>query len=309
MHSYRVCVADDHEDAASVLVEGLRRHNYDAFSVHTGEEAVEACAHGGVDLILLDICFPDIDGYEICRRIKESAASRETVVIFVSVKGSQDDILRGYQVGAVDYITKPYNLPMVMVRVDAAMRTKSIRERMREQEDLVDSVYTDQLTGLRNRRFLLERLQEEVEEAFRHDYPVSCVVFDVDEITALDDELGPVSLDDLLVELGMALRNYSRTYDVLARYDGTMFAAVLPHTPLDQATSYVNKIMREVDSTTFSDPSFPTEVRLSAGVVSCRNGKQYGADYVLGEAMRGLLRAKGRPEGDERLFALNLAEG
>ena len=308
MHPYRVCVADDHEDVASVLVEGLRRNNYDAFAVHTGTEAIEACAKGGVDLILLDICFPDTDGYEVCQKIKSMPAAQDTVVIFVSVRGTQEDIAKGYHLGAVDYITKPYNLPMVMVRVDAAMRTKNMRERLREQEELVDSVYTDQLTGLRNRRFLLERLQEEVEEAFRHDYPVSCIIFDVDEIRALDDELGPVSLDDLLVELGMALRNYSRTYDVLARFDGTLFAAVLPHTPIDQATRYASKIMGEVDSTTFSDPSFPTGVRLSAGVVSCRNGKQFGADFVLGEAMRGLLRAKGRPKGEDRLYALNLAE-
>jgi diguanylate cyclase (GGDEF)-like protein len=112
-----------------------------------------------------------------------------------------------------------------------------------------------------------------------------------------------------LVELGMALRNYSRTYDVLARYDGTMFAAVLPHTPLDQAVSYATKIMREVDSTTFSDPSFPTEVKLSAGVVSCRNGKQVGADFVLGEAMRGLLKAKSRPKTTDRLVAQDLTQG
>ena len=308
MQPYRVCVADDHEEAASVLVEGLRRNNYDAFAVQSGSEAVEACAKGGVDLLLLDICFPDIDGYEVCQRIKAMPASSETVVIFVSVKGSQDDIAKGYHLGAADYITKPYNLPMVMIRVDAAMRTKNLRDRVREQEELVDSVYTDHLTGLRNRRFLLERLQEEVEEAFRYDYPVSCIVFDIDEIHAIDDELGPVSLDDLLVELGMALRNYSRTYDVLARFDGTMFAAILPHTPLDQATKYASKIMGEVDSTTFSDPSFPTEVRLSAGVVSCRNGKQFGADFVLGEAMRGLLRAKGMPKGEDRLCAQNLAE-
>lgn len=308
MQPYRVCVADDHEEVASVLVEGLRRHCYNAFAVHTGNDAVDTCAKGDIDLLLLDICLPDIDGYEVCRRIKENPNARDTVVIFVSVKGSQEDVLRGYQVGAADFITKPYNLPMVMIRVDAAMRAKNMRERLRDQEELADSVYTDHLTGLRNRRFLLERLQEEVEEAYRYDYPVSCVVFDVDEIRAIDDELGPVSLDDLLVELGMALRNYSRTYDVLARFDGTMFAAILPHTPLDQATSYANKIMREINSTTFSDPSFPTEVRLSAGVVSCRNGKQYGADFVLGEAMRGLLRAKGLPKGDERLFALNLAE-
>ncbi len=284
-------------------------NGYSAFAVHTGAEALEACLKGGVDLVLLDVCFPDIDGYEVCKRLKESPKSNEIIVIFVSVKGSKEDILKGYELGAADYITKPYNLPMVMVRVDAAMRSKSTRDRLPGEDDIiVDSAYTDHLTGLRNRRYLLERLQEEVEEAHRYDYPVSCVVFDVDDIRGIDAELGPVSLDDLLAELGMALRNYSRTYDVLARYDGTVFAAILPHTPLEQAILYATKILGEVDGTTFSDPSFPTEVKLSVGIVSCRNGSARGADFVLGEAMRGLLKAKSLPPDDERLVALNLSD-
>ncbi|GMV93640.1 MAG: hypothetical protein AMXMBFR82_34180 [Candidatus Hydrogenedentota bacterium] len=309
MQQYRVCVADDNEDGASVLCEGLTMNGYSAFTVHTGAEALEACSKGDIDLVLLDVNFPDISGYEVCKRLKESPVTSEITVIFVSVRGSEEDILTGYQLGAADYITKPYNLPMVMVRVDAAMRAKKLRERMPNDTDIiVDSAYTDHLTGLRNSRYLLERLQEEVEEAHRYDYPVSCVVFDVDDIHAIDPDLGPVSMDDLLAELGMALRNYSRTYDVLARYDGTVFAAVLPHTPLEQAVSYATKILREVDGTTFSDPSFPTEVKLSVGIVSCRNGSARGADFVLGEAMRGLLKAKSAPPNQERLVALNLSE-
>lgn len=309
MQQYRVCVADDYEEGASVLCEGLTMNGYSAFAVHSGAEALEACSKGNVDLVLLDVCFPDISGYEVCKRLKESTQTRDTTVIFVSVRGSEEDILTGYQLGATDYITKPYNLPMVMVRVDAAMRAKFLRDRMSSDTDIiVDSAYTDHLTGLRNSRFLLERLQEEVEEAHRYDYPVSCVLFDVDDIRAIDPDLGPVSMDDLLAELGMALRNYSRTYDVLARYDGTVFAAVLPHTPLEQAMSYASKILREVDGTTFSDPSFPTEVKLSVGIVSCQNGSARGADYVLGEAMRGLLKAKSAPPDQDRLVALNLAD-
>jgi diguanylate cyclase (GGDEF)-like protein len=309
VQQYRVCVADDYEEGASVLCEGLTMNGYSAFAVHSGAEALEACSKGNVDLLLLDVCFPDINGYEVCKRLKAEPETRDTTVIFVSVRGSEEDILTGYQLGAADYITKPYNLPMVMVRVDAAMRAKFLRERMSSDTDIiVDSAYTDHLTGLRNSRFLLERLQEEVEEAHRYDYPVSCVLFDVDDIRAIDPDLGPVSMDDLLAELGMALRNYSRTYDVLARYDGTVFAAVLPHTPLEQAMSYASKILREVDGTTFSDPSFPTEVKLSVGIVSCQNGSARGADYVLGEAMRGLLKAKSAPPDQDRLVALNLAD-
>ncbi len=305
VEQYHVCVADDAVEAAEVLREGLELNDYKAYAVHNGTDALEVCRKEPIDLILLDVCMPDLDGYEVCRRLKEDPATKDIVVVFVTVKGEQEDVAYGFQLGASDYITKPYNLPMVMVRVDAALRARETQALLYNQDgSFLDTAYTDTLTGLRNRRFLLERLQEEVEKAHRYDFPVSCVVLDVDEIRAVDAELGPVSLDDLLAEVGMMLRNYSRTYDVLARYDGAKFAVVLPHTPLEQAKTYVSKLLKEVDGVTFSDPCSPTAARLSAGITCAKNGVAYGAEYVLGEAMRGLLHAKSLP--GERVVARDL---
>lgn len=307
MSRCRVCVADDCIETAEVLCEGLRLHDYEAVAVHDGAAVLDLCGKGGIDLVLLDVCLPDISGYDVCKQLKENPKTCDIAVIFVTVKGSPPDIIRGFQLGAADYITKPHNLPIVMVRVDAAMRCKQLQDRWRtEQETFSEQSYIDALTGLHNRRFLLERLQEEVEKAHRYNFPVSCVVFDVDEVTPLDEELGPVSLDDLLVEIAMKIRNHSRSYDVIARYDSALFAAILPHLPINDAVAYATKIMHEVDSTTFSDPNFPTEVRISVGVAACQNGTAKGAEFVLGEAMRGLLHAKSHCE--ERLVARNLTE-
>lgn len=308
MSKLRVCVVDDCVETASVLCEGLRLHDYDAVAVHTGEEALELCMHEQIDLVLLDVCLPKMSGYEVCQQLKAVPKTSEIAVVFVTVKGAPEDVSYGFQLGTMDYISKPYNLPMVMIRVDAALQRKIQNDRLRTQHDFfLDNSYTDYLTGLRNRRYLLERLQEEVEKAHRYNYPVSCVVFDVDEIHGLDEELGPVSVDDLLAEVAMTLRNHSRTYDILGRYDGTLFAAVLPHSPLEHAIGYATKIAREVSSTTFSDPNFPTEARLSAGIVACQNGSALGAEYVLGEAMRSLLQAKSTT--DDRIVAHNLGNG
>ena len=302
----RVCVADDDVVSASILCNGLKMNNYDAFEAHSGTEAIEACAKGDVGLILLDVGLPDMSGFEVCERLKSNPATRDIIVVFATAKGAEEDVAKGYRLGAADYITKPFNLPMVMIRVDAALRNVALREILRPEEIAAcDTLYTDCLTGLRNHRYLLERLQEEVEKAHRFDYPVSCVVFDLDEVIAIDTELGPVSLDDLLVELAMTVRNHSRTYDIVARYDGTMLAAVLPHTPLQKAVGYAEKIQQEVDGTTFSDPSFPTEVKLRAGIVTYRDGKVGGADGLLGEAMRSLLQAKSLP--GQRFVARDLA--
>ena len=307
MCRFKVCVTDDCLDTATILCEDLRLHDYDAVPASTGAEALAVCALGDIDLVLLDVCLPDITGYEVCQRLKEDTKTRDIVVVFVTVKGSAEDITKGFGLGAADYITKPYNLPIVMVRVDAVMQHKLVQDKLRNQcEILLDHSYTDQLTGLRNRRYLLERLQEETEKAHRYNYPVSCVIFDIDEVHPIDVELGPVSMDDLLTEVAMTLRSYSRTYDVIARYDSSLFAAILPHSPMPDAVSYANKILREVGATTFSDPNFPTEIKLSAGIASCQNGSALGAEYVLGEAMRGLLQAKSTSE--KRIVARNLVE-
>lgn len=300
-----VCVVDDDVESATILCEGLRLLEYEAVEVHTGEAALKACAETRFDLVLLDVGLPDIDGYEVCRRLKASPATQDIPVMFVTVKGEQEDIRRGYELGAIDYITKPYNLPMVMIRVEAGIYGQRLKEQPLVNRDvLMDVGTTDHLTGLRNRRYLMDRLGEEVLKAHRYDFPVSCVIIDVDEIEAIDAEAGPAALDDLLAEIALALKHYSRAHDVLARYDGNLFAALLPHTPLDDALGYGHKIISEIGATTFSDPNFPTRVGVSVGIVTCQNGSAQGADLVFGEAMRSLLKAKG--SSTERIAVRNL---
>jgi two-component system, cell cycle response regulator len=298
---------DDDPEVASVLTEALQRLNYDAFSVHNGTDALARCSEGGVDVVLLDVNLPDVSGYEVCKRLKADPATCDVDVVFCTGRGTLEDIEHGYQLGAFDYLTKPFNLPMVVVRVEAALRKRRMNGQLEdfEPQSFVDTAYTDSLTGLRNRRYLLERLQEEVEKAHRYDYPVSCVMFDVDDTTPVDDELGQAPLDDLLAEIALSVRHYSRTFDVVARFDGTILAALLPHSPMSNAVSYAKKILEEVENTTFADPSFPTKAQLSIGVVTCQNGSARGGDVVLGEAMRALLQAK---SNGKRIYACNLDE-
>lgn len=293
MPPYRVLVADDCQDEATILCEGLFLNNYQAVAVYNGTDALERSRQGDIDLILLDVSMPDITGYEVCEQLKQDPQTRDIPVIFVTAKGTTDDVKHGYSLGAVDYIAKPYNLPMVIVRVESVMRTRQMDSNSHEdREGLVDNVYTDQLTGLRNRRFMMERLQEELDKSIRYQYPVSCVVLDVEDVIAMDEEAGASSLDDLLVEIAMTMRACSRSYDILARYDGAMFVAVLSHASLQDSICYANKVQEEVSSSIFTDPSFPTQVSLSFGIVCSNNGALSTAEGMLGEAMQRLFRAK-----------------
>ncbi len=310
----KICVTDDEPIISEVLCEGLRAHSFDAVEAHSGEDALKICKEGGIDLILLDINMPGMDGYEVCRELKASLDTEDITVMFVTGREEPEDHEKGFDLGAVDYVTKPFNLPMLMVRVESALRMKSAlrMEHSTEPDPLdtggmMDVDYTDHLTGLRNQRYFLERLQEEADKAHRHDYPVSCVILDVDGMEAVNQESGPVALDDLLVEVAMSIRSFTRSYDVLGRYDGTLFAALLPHTELKNALEYGTKIMEDIDATTFSDPSFPTKASMSVAAVTFRNGSATSAELVFGEAMRTLLTAKSQPRPN-RIAGRNLGE-
>ncbi len=307
MYNITICVVDDCVDETTVLCQGLQLFGYQTTTAYTGREALELCRRENINLVLLDVGLPDIDGYAVCRDLKSDPRTADIPIIFVTARGSSEDVARGYDLGAVDYVAKPYNLPIVIVHVEAALRTRQDYSGLISGPYLLtDPVYTDQLTGLRNRRFLVERLQEETEKARRYQYPLSCLLLDLDENSMDDAVFETAGMDDLLVEIAMALRNSSRSFDILARYDETQFAAVLPHTLLPNAISYANKIRNEMDGVLQNITGIENKFKLACGIVTCNNGHRApSADELLRETVRTLFLAKGgAPDGiSARMFA------
>lgn len=307
MYPINICVVDDCRDETTVLCDGLHLFGYHTIAAYSGHQALELCRNGNVQLVLLDIGLPDIDGHEVCRQLKADPNTMDIPVIFVTARGSSEDVALGYDLGAVDYVAKPYNLPIVIVQVEAALRTRQdFSGPVSGPYLLTDPIYTDQLTGLRNRRFLVERLQEETEKAHRYRYPLSCLLFDFDEDGTEDSDVETDGTKDVLVEMAMTLRSSSRAFDILARYDDTQFAAILPHTHLQNAISYANKIRREVADVLKEDSSADSNNGLCFGIVTCDEVKRPpSAEELLGETMRLLLLAKsGAPDRiSARMFA------
>lgn len=289
----RLCVADDNEQAAGSLARQLRLHAYDTVEAYSGQDALSACRTGGIDLILLDINMPDINGFEVCEQLKAAPDTDNIPVVFVTARGELAAIERGIGLGASDYITKPYNFPMVLLRVESVLSGNSTRAPMYlDHVSVLDSVYTDQMTGLRNRRYFMERLQEEADKADRYDFPLSVAIFAIRDFESLDESQHHLPTEDLLTEVAMGLRSHSRAYDVIARYDEAVFSVVLPHLPFSEAICYCEKILDEFDHTTLSEPKRPTRATLTAAAVTCQRSAVRTADDIFGEAMKMLLRAQ-----------------
>lgn len=292
----KICVIDDEPALTDVLCEGLNAHDFDTHASNSGSHALQICKEHDIDLVLLDVTMPEMSGFDVCKALKSDPETKDIAVIFVTAKGQPEDHEMGFDLGAVDYITKPFNLPMVMVRVEAALRMRPKQDTNALDLDLVGSTtHTDPLTGLHSQPFLMDRFQEEIDRSSRYNFPVSCVIFDVDTMHARNDEQGAVEIIDLLPEVAMEIRSFTRSYDILARFEGTLFVAILPHTDLDQALEYGIKIMQDIDATTFSDPNFPTKVAVSVAVTTLQNGVIGTADRAFGETMKTLLQAKSQP--------------
>ena len=134
VQEFKVCVVDDCIDEATVLCEGLKLHGYEAVMVHTGKDAVERVSQGDIHLVLLDVGLPDIEGYEVCQRLKANPATSRIPVIFVTARGDTEDESRGFAVGAVDYIAKPISAAIVRARVATHV---ALHDQHRDLEDKV----------------------------------------------------------------------------------------------------------------------------------------------------------------------------
>jgi len=261
-------------------------------------EAIDLCKSGSVDLILLDIGLPDIDGIEVCKRLKADPDTQDIPVIFVTARGSSQDVALGHELGAVDYIAKPYNLPMVLVAVEMALRTLHTSAYIDSPVEFWDDpVYTDPLTGLRNYRYLMERMEEEIVRADRHKSPLSCLVLDFVDYDIDEEETeksNVLETDSFLQDIALALKQNSRSCDILARFESSKFVIVLPNQGLDRSVKYAQKISRELGKN-FVEEEKTVSLQSKFGIVSCNEKTVPSGEELLGIAMKNLLRAFTRP--------------
>ncbi|RYY84855.1 MAG: diguanylate cyclase, partial [Comamonadaceae bacterium] len=225
----RVLVVDDH-DINVRLLQATLDAEHDVQVATDGEQALAACRLQAPDLVLLDVMMPGMDGFEVCRRLKADAATRDIPVIFITALGDEQAETKGLGAGAVDFISKPIRPRVVRARVHTHLTVK-------RQADLLRSlVYVDGLTGLCNRRSFDESLARECGRATRAGSPLSVALVDVDLFKRYNDHYGHQAGDDCLRRVADAMAScLQRPGDVCARYGGEEFAWVLPDTDLEGA--------------------------------------------------------------------------
>jgi len=286
----KILLVDDQPLNIQVLYQAFAA-DHELCMATSGAQALQVCASQQPDLILLDIEMPGMDGFEVCRRLKADPATRDIPVIFVTAHIGDEAQMRGLDLGAVDFISKPINLKIVRARVNIHLTLKAQADLLRRW------AYIDGLTGVHNRRYFDERLNTEWDRAVRNDSSLSVLMLDVDFFKRYNDHYGHQAGDDCLRQVAQVLDGgLKRPADLLARYGGEEFVCLLPDTDLPGAKQLAEQLGARVADLQLehAGSTVAAFVTVSVGVCCKPAGMQGSVAELLRQADAQLYLAKQR---------------
>ena len=237
----KILIADDERFNLNILVEILKP-DYKIIVAKDGKQAIERAKSNPPDLILLDIMMPEMDGYEACKKLKENEQTKNIPVIFITAMKEEGNEVKGFDLGAVDYIIKPFQAAIVMARVKTQLKMKWQADMLRQMASI------DGLTEIPNRQKFDEVFDREWNRAARNKTPLSIAFMDIDFFKQYNDAYGHGRGDQCLKNVAQALvDSIHRPADFVARYGGEEFVAILPETDMSGAMTIAETMRRNVE--------------------------------------------------------------
>ncbi|NTU59681.1 MAG: diguanylate cyclase [Deltaproteobacteria bacterium] len=263
-----VLVVDDSGIVLKMLAEILSTEGFRVRQADNGRVALERIREARPDLVVLDVMMPEVDGYEVCRSVRRE--SEYIPILMITAKGELEDLVRGLEVGADDYIAKPFQPMELIARAKNLLRIGALHKRLYAQnleleaknqqlsalahqldelnKELTFLSVTDGLTRAHNHRYFQDRLKGEFSRASRYGDPLSCVMIDIDHFKKVNDAFGHPVGDRVLIRLVEILKEGIRGEDLVARYGGEEFVLLLPRTDSAKAYRLAERLREAVEA-------------------------------------------------------------
>ncbi len=288
-----ILVIDDSKLIAHVAKNILTKQGHEVLLAEDGETGLDIAKDNKPDLILLDLILPGIDGYGVCERIKNDSTIKDIPVIMLTSKAEHADKVQGLELGASDYVTKPFDEGELIARVNTHLRIKELYESVQEKNRLLlEMANRDGLTGLYNHRYFQEAISKDFKKALRYKESLACVMFDIDHFKKFNDTYGHPVGDVVLKTLGELIKNLMRDSDLAARYGGEEFALILYHTEEKDAYNIAERLRKTVEQHKFQAEDLVLSVNISVGVACYYHPEILDAKTLIECADKALYKAK-----------------
>ncbi|MDX2116153.1 MAG: diguanylate cyclase [Planctomycetota bacterium] len=246
---------DDSPSIHRLLAFKLKNEGIEFLSAFSGPEGVELAAANKPSLILLDLAMPDVDGFTSLLQLKNDSRTINIPVIVVSGTSSPEDKVRAFELGAMDFVTKPFDVHELRARISSALRIHRLMSMLEKRAQI------DGLTGLWNRAHFNDRLAAELSCSRRNGSTMSLVVCDLDHFKRVNDTFGHPAGDAVLQGFAATLNAELRSYDIACRYGGEEFAIILPDAAAPQAHMICERIRAAIEARRW--PNYP-DIRATA---------------------------------------------
>lgn len=285
MSQKAILVLEDSRLILAKIKEILKKAGFKVITAENGKEGLLRLDEILPDLIISDIMMPEMDGYLFCKKVRENPVTRLTPFIFLSAREALQDKLQGFEMGADDYLTKPFDGQELLTRVSASLR---------KMDALLKLSYEDGLTGVSNHRSFQENLNRDIKLSTRQKTLLSMAIIDIDHFKKFNDTYGHKVGDFVLFEFAQFIKKRMRETDFFARYGGEEFALILPDTNKESAFTFLDQIREDLAAQEITNPVNKNEklrITFSGGIAEFPTNSQ-SKDELIFSADEALYKAK-----------------
>lgn len=291
----RVAIIDDNPLSADNLRTVIEEAGYGCLRFDDGQKALEAAKAGQIDLLIISLDLASGDPLRLCSLLRSSEETRQLPILLVIGDDETERLAKGLELGANDYIVRPFDRHELIARMRTQIRRYRYEERLRfSYRHSMEMALTDALTGLYNRRYFDTHFEAQIRRAGETGKPLALLMLDLDAFKAVNDTWGHTVGDEVLAETARRLQENLRTVDMVARYGGEEFAVVMPDASVKEASAAAERLRQQIANKPFkvdTDQGEELSVTISAGLAIASHDPDATdlikrADYALYAAKR-----------------------